>query len=564
MKLSSSSVPPQWITPESTIAPYTLESLTGARVLVLAPHPDDEVFGCGGALRLHTQAGDPVKVVVMTDGRSGHGDQPVEAHALVKKRQEESRASAAVLGVQDIEFWPILDRTLGQAPDASERLAALLDLYKPDLIYAPSPLELHPDHRAAAWILWQLSAQLPRETMVAFYEISRPIAVNTLIDIDAVVHEKQQAGNRHHSQIAVRNYTELVQGFNRYRSFTVTSEAKFVEGYFVTPAANMTIDGIGLFHEWQLNPLRYQQIHVDPHVSVIVRTRNRPALLREALVSLLGQSGMELEVVIVNDGGSPVEAIINEFRPSLNIQQIEHPESRGRATAANSGLRASRGRYVAFLDDDDTYFEGHLNKLASYLDATGDHIAYSDVIVRNDTDVETPMKVSTFENGYDPVYLRLQNFLPIHAVMFRRSILEEVGLFDESFGALEDWDFWIRASRHYYFHRLPGITACYRFHAVHTYDWKEWHRKIYAKHHQPDELVDEAYRLVERCKMLTQALHYKEEAAQSAIDTIYAMKDTLVWKCGAAITRCFPRTLLKACQRRLFRRRNQSSASTPE
>ena len=140
---------------EARHIPLATTDLTGRRVLVLAPHPDDESLACGGALILHRDAQDPVKIVFLTDGSRGDAGGGRSQADYARLREMEGREAAGVLGVDDIEFWGIGDRRLAQDATAERRLSALLADYRPDLIYAPSPMEFHPDHRAAATHVWR-------------------------------------------------------------------------------------------------------------------------------------------------------------------------------------------------------------------------------------------------------------------------------------------------------------------------------------------------------------------------------------------------------------------------
>lgn len=82
---------------ESQFIPYTVSPAPYGRVLVLAPHPDDEVFGCGGAIMQHLAQGDEVTVIILTDGRAAieHAD-VASMMQYVEIRRQESRAAAAI------------------------------------------------------------------------------------------------------------------------------------------------------------------------------------------------------------------------------------------------------------------------------------------------------------------------------------------------------------------------------------------------------------------------------------------------------------------------------------
>ena len=111
---------------ESDLIPYhACIALPARAALVLAPHPDDEVFGCGGAIASHVALGQPVCVVVLTDGAL-YGD------ALL--RQHESCAAAAVLGYGLPEFWAYPDRGLVYSEALVQRLVEKISATNSDLV----------------------------------------------------------------------------------------------------------------------------------------------------------------------------------------------------------------------------------------------------------------------------------------------------------------------------------------------------------------------------------------------------------------------------------------------
>jgi len=120
-------------------------------VLVFAPHPDDEVFGCGGMLAWHARHGAKVRVVIVSDGTGG--DPAARTEDIIATRIAEARAGAEVLGLgldADYRFLGLPDGRLGEQGDLVEQLASELEDFDPELVYGPSVQELHPDHRALA------------------------------------------------------------------------------------------------------------------------------------------------------------------------------------------------------------------------------------------------------------------------------------------------------------------------------------------------------------------------------------------------------------------------------
>ena len=100
-----------------------------------------------------------------------------------------------------------------------------------------------------------------------------------------------------------------------------------------------------------------------PLVSLIVRTKNRPAFLKEALQSICGQTYPKIEIIVVNDGGEcNVSKIVEGFISHVSaIQLIQLPISTGRSGAANAGLMHVTGEWAGFLDDDDLLETGEFN-----------------------------------------------------------------------------------------------------------------------------------------------------------------------------------------------------------
>ncbi|TKB65719.1 MAG: glycosyltransferase [Nitrospira sp.] len=200
-----------------------------------------------------------------------------------------------------------------------------------------------------------------------------------------------------------------------------------------------------------------------PKVSVIVPTYNRPERLRAALASLAAQTYQDFEVIVVNDFGSEVESIIAACADRSRITTICHDRNRGLAAARNSGLRVAKGTYVAYLDDDDRYLSNHLETLAAYLDRHECRIAYTDAwrVHERQIDgqyVETARDVP-YSKEFSPADLLVSNYFPVLCVMHARQCVDEVGGFDESLFAHEDWDLWIRMATRFPFKHLPVTTA---------------------------------------------------------------------------------------------------------
>lgn len=233
-----------------------------------------------------------------------------------------------------------------------------------------------------------------------------------------------------------------------------------------TPADLRSMNLIPIYQVWvcqrtaAADPIPFTR---SPKVSIIVPTYNRPDRLRTALASLAVQTYQDFEVIVVNDAGCDVGDIIAACADRQRITTICHDRNRGLAAARNSGLRVAKGTYVAYLDDDDRYLSNHLETLVAYLDRHECRIAYTDAwrVHERQIDgqyVETARDVP-YSNEFSPADLLVSNYFPVLCVMHARQCLDEVGGFDESLFAHEDWDLWIRMATRFPFKHLPVTTA---------------------------------------------------------------------------------------------------------
>ena len=435
---------------EAETIPYEPAQLRGERLLVLAPHPDDEAIGCGGLVALHLREKRIVRIVVATDG--AHGGSP-------ETREQESRRALGHLGgTAEIAFLRYPDRALGD--DASVRLTEELRAFRPDLILVPSPIEIHPDHLALARIFCELVQS--DETLfadlatarVAFYEVGQPLRPNAIVDITDVADAKYAAIAEHTSQLEQRDYVAYTRGLNAYRAMTMPPATTLAEAYYVVELPSLRTMPFSEVRRLAGTPAGIETTRQTLPVSVVIRTKDRPALLREAIDSVRA-TGYPCEIVVVNDGGGqailPVDVVVN------------HDTSRGRAEAGNAGVRAATNAYVAFLDDDDLFYPEHLDTLARA--AQSQHAAwYTDAVSAflrpaENGAYETHSRLRIYAQDFDRDLLQVDNYIPLPTLLMRRDDFLDAGGFDPQFDLFEDWDLLLRLARRGNFLRVPRVTC---------------------------------------------------------------------------------------------------------
>ena len=226
---------------ESLFIPYDATTvLPTGNVLVLAPHPDDEVFGCGGAIMQHVAQRNPVTVIIVTDGQAAttHLD---EASLLnyIKIRQQESRKASQILGYTNPKFWNIADRTLECNNELIQRLIQVIQQNQITQVYAPSVMEVHPDHYALAMLAVEAVKYCGDNVTLAMYEVGVPLYPNMLLDITSVLQRKSEAIACFNSQLNILDYSHQLQSLNGYRSYTLSPLVKAAEAYYVVDSTTL-------------------------------------------------------------------------------------------------------------------------------------------------------------------------------------------------------------------------------------------------------------------------------------------------------------------------------------
>jgi|GEM_PF-696209 len=232
-------------------------------------------------------------------------------------------------------------------------------------------------------------------------------------------------------------------------------------------------------------------------VSIIVRTKDRPKLLKNALRSISAQTYRPIEVVLVNDGGCDLNVDeIKNILGDVSLNYIRLEKNTGRAHAGNVGIENAKGEYIGFLDDDDEYYPEHVVTLVSFLEQSDYKVAYTDtkMIVRDFAAEEkqiVDINETIFSRDFSYNELLVGNYIPFNSICFPKKILSSAGWFDESLDLYEDWDFLIRMAQEYPFYHIKKVTAQYnqwsrnlQINQADTEYMRAMHLRIIGKHHE--------------------------------------------------------------------------------
>ncbi len=209
---------------------------TSQKILVLAPHPDDDCFGLGGTIKKITQAGGQVTVAYFCDGSGGTEEirnkkKEISSKDLISIRKEEAKKTKEILGIFEQIFYAYPDGKLSNSVTAQKALISLINKTRPDIIFLPSMIDNHPDHRAVNDILASVIKTVNLTFQVWQYEVWTPLSPNRIVLINHELKDKEEAMVAHQSQLATRGYAQAIFGLNQYRA-EMNNQAGFAEAFF--------------------------------------------------------------------------------------------------------------------------------------------------------------------------------------------------------------------------------------------------------------------------------------------------------------------------------------------
>ncbi len=206
---------------------------------------------------------------------------------------------------------------------------------------------------------------------------------------------------------------------------------------------------------------------MDPLVSAIITTYNRATWLEKSLQSCLEQTYLNLEIIVIDDGSNnnSAQQICNRFPRVKYIRQA----NQGLGGARNTGINQSSGEFIQFLDDDDWLEPSSIaNKMEIFSEHKNCGAVYSDLFLAQENGEQSGRYYAKYKRplpeGQIFDSLMRRNFIPVHALLWKKSVLLKASCFPIRSGA-EDWECLVRASEFTEFRFLDQPLGTYRLHS---------------------------------------------------------------------------------------------------
>lgn len=222
--------------------------------------------------------------------------------------------------------------------------------------------------------------------------------------------------------------------------------------------------------EFSISPLvtwdkKSTAISVKIVFSIIITTFNRPWMLLETLASIGMQNGNDYEVIVINDAGEDVGAVIAWFKKDFPLTYVNLSNNCGPAYARNFATKMARGDWIIYIDDDDLMLEGHLSAFRQAINQQyPEQLFYTDanLIYEEIKGKKRIPKVALDArkgNEFSKVRLYVESYIPVGAFCFQKELFVKTNGFDEQLNSHEDWEFLLQLAQLTKFKRLPVTTV---------------------------------------------------------------------------------------------------------
>jgi len=205
------------------------KGLSERKILILSPHPDDDIIASGGTIYRSTGAGAHVVTIYLTDGRKGNPRYPEDE--LIRLRQQEARRACRVVGVEEAIFMGNPDGELSATRENVERLYGMLREHMPDAVILPSFLDNHHDHLATNHIFLEVLNRGGLSFTCYAYGLWTPLIPNVLVDITDIIDVKREALSVFRTQLEMFDLIDLSLSMSRYNAFIHGNGKGYYEGF---------------------------------------------------------------------------------------------------------------------------------------------------------------------------------------------------------------------------------------------------------------------------------------------------------------------------------------------
>jgi glycosyltransferase involved in cell wall biosynthesis len=216
-------------------------------------------------------------------------------------------------------------------------------------------------------------------------------------------------------------------------------------------------------------------------VSVVIPTYNYGRFLRDSVGSVLEQSHESVEVLVVDDGSSDETEEVATSLAEQDPRVIYIPKANGGVSQArNVGIERATGQFLSFLDADDAYAPGRIQRhVATLQERTDVDFVYGDESASEENlEIVSTKSKANLPLPPDRLVHYISTFAPYNPTL-RTKFVRSVGGFDESMRYSEDWDFWFRATKSGKTLYVPGLTGTYRHHSNQTI--KAWENLLASR-----------------------------------------------------------------------------------
>lgn len=208
------------------IKPVLIDSMENSTVLILAPHPDDELFGCGGTLMKFQQNIDCNILYFSLPGKDASIQESIKKEALNIAEKLQAKPH-------------FIESDSGQISAECETLDTLINELKPDKVFTTFMLDDHDDHRKINQTLATSLTKTKHECEIWSYQIYSTLIPNVLVDITSEMNKKSELMSIYQSVAGKRDWAHYIHGMNAMNSRYLAESAKnYVETFFVIPSSN--------------------------------------------------------------------------------------------------------------------------------------------------------------------------------------------------------------------------------------------------------------------------------------------------------------------------------------